>query len=279
MTEQSQKIKVTTGFIKKHLPAGFKPGIAIILENNFNVLSDFTIKRKLNYRLLPEVYGKKSKDTGSILFARCGSKDVIILEGRSHYFDGTSMREIGHMIYVLRFLGVKKILSIDETGHLNPRFKCGELALIYDHINLIGDNPLIGENDNELGLRFPDMSNAYDKDLFNSISGIFLDRKLKIYESVYLGITGPQTETDAEARFYREIGADILGYSIVPENIAAVHAGVNFAAIGLITRELVADKMMEDNRSEAKKEKDQRENLKLASKKLEKVLKSIIDKF
>lgn len=277
MTEQSEKINVTSGFIRKHFPAGFKPGCAIILEKNFNVLSDFTVKGKLNYALLPEVYGKKSKDTGSILFCRCGKKDIIVCDGRLHYFEGTSMREIGHMIYVLRFLGIKNVLSVDETGHLNPRFKCGELALIYDHINLIGDNPLIGENDNELGLRFPDMSNAYDKKLFNSIYGIFLDRKMKINESVYLGITGPQTETDAEARFYREIGADILGYSVVPENIAAVHAGINFAAIGLITRELVADKMMEDNRSETKKDKDQRENLKEASKKLEKILRSIVE--
>jgi purine-nucleoside phosphorylase len=157
------------------------------------------------------------------------------------------MRDIGHLIYTLKLLGIRKLISVEEVAHLNPRFGCGELALIYDHINLMGDNPLIGENDESLGVRFPDMSNAYDRDLYGRIYKVFQDNKVKINESVYLGIIGPQTETEAETRFYREIGTDVLGYSLAPENIASVHSGIRFAAIGLITRELIADKMLEEN--------------------------------
>lgn len=276
MSEQYDKIKITSGFIKKHFPLGFKPTCALIVEKNFDVLRDFKILAKLNCGILPQVYGKSNNKTGNLLFCRSGNKDVIVCEGRLHYYEGVSMREIGHIIYVLKSLGIKKILSIDEAGHLNPRFKCGGLALIYDHINLVGDNPLIGENDSELGLRFPDMSNAYNNRLYETLCKIFQNKKIKIYESVYLGITGPQTETDAEARFYREIGADVLGYSIVPENIASVHAGIDFAAIGMITRELVADKMMEDNRAESQKYKEQKKNLAACNAVLKNVLKDII---
>jgi purine-nucleoside phosphorylase len=221
----------------------------------------------------PATFDKDAFDNSlHLLLARAENLNFLIIKGRLHFFDGVEMRDIAHYIYCLKYLGVEKILSVDEVGFLNPRFKCGEIALIYDHINLMGDNPLIGENDNELGIRFPDMSNAYDSGMLLKASKVFLDNKIKLNESVYLGITGPESETEAEARFYREIGSDVLGYSLIPENITAVHAKIKFTAIGLITRELIADRMKSDTRTEKVREKERINNLKKAEGILNKIL-------
>jgi len=276
MTEQLEKILISAEYIKNKFPKGFKPLLALIIEKDFDVLKDFKILGEISFDKTTGELGNGFKNKLKVMFANCEGKDILIYNGRHHYYDGVSMRDIGHMIYVLRYLGVLTIISIDEVGHLNPRFNCGEITLIYDHINLAGDNPLIGKNDNELGLRFPDMSNAYDKELYKKVYNVLQEKMLRINESVYLGTIGPQSETDVEARFYREIGSDVVGYSMVPENITSVHASIKFIGIGLITRNLIADKMMEDERSDKQRNKDQKECLKKASKELEKVLKNII---
>ena len=276
MGEQLEKIIQSSSFIKDKFPKNFNPEFSLITENGSELLKGFRIISGIAFKDIPGFYASK-ENFKEILFAKIKGTDVIIYNGRHHYHDEVSMRDIGHNIYVLKFLGIKKILSIDEAGHLNPRFQCGDLALIYDHINLMGDNPLIGKNENELGLRFPDMSNAYDKELHDKIYKVMQRNMLKINDSVLIGTTGPQSETDAEARFYRDIGADVVGYSIVPENIAAVHCGIKFAAIALITRELVADKMLEDERTDKQKLKDQKESMKKAEKKLTEILPNIIE--
>ncbi len=278
MSEQLDKIKKTTSFIKNSFPKKFRPTVALIIEKNFELLSGFRILGEIGFDEMFSQDENLKRNAGKVVFANCGVKDVIVYKGRFHYFGGVKMRDIGQMIYVLKYLGVKKIISVDEVGHLNPRFSCGEIALIYDHINLMGDNPLIGKNDNELGLRFPDMSNAYDKSLYKKIYRVLQEKMIRINESVMLGAIGPESETDAEARFYREIGADVVGYSIVPENITSVHAGLSFAGIGLITRELIADKMMEEERTDLQKIKDQKENLNKSLKELGKVISQILNK-
>jgi purine-nucleoside phosphorylase len=276
MAEQLERILLSRDHLRKEFPGYFNADTALIINNNLNLGKEFNITCK--YSDIPpfkedELFNNK----GSIACAEFGKKEIILLNGRFNYFDGVGMRDIGHIIYLLRYLGVKKIISVDEAGYLNPRFKGGELALIYDHINLMADNPLIGKNENELGLRFPDMSNAYDKILFERMYKIFQDKKVKINEAVYIGVPGPATETEAEVRFYREIGADVVGYSMVPENITAVHAGMKFAGICLLTRELIADKMMEDDRSGEELENERKSNLKKCEKNLEIVLNDIMN--
>jgi purine-nucleoside phosphorylase len=123
----------------------------------------------------------------------------------------------------------------------------------------MGDNPLIGENDDSLGTRFPDMSNPYDEKWYNNIAAFLREKKFEYSPSVYLGITGPETETEAECRFYREIGADVLGYSLVPENIAMVHSGMKCAAFCMLTRELVADRLTEISPEEKNKNRTKAE--------------------
>ena len=277
MTEQRKKILETVAYLKKLLPVNYRAKLALITEDNYKLPAEIKILKKINLRDAPATFAKDSCDNSLyLLLAKTGNLNFLILKGRLHFFNGVAMRDIAHYIYCLKYFGVEKILSIDEVGYLNPRFKCGEVALIYDHINLMGDNPLIGENDNELGIRFPDMSNAYDSDLFEKSVRVFLDNKIKLNESVYLGIIGPESETEAEARFYREIGSDVLGYSVIPENITAVHSKIKFLAIGLLTRELIADKMKNNTSTEKEKEKDKIKNFKKAEGILNKILTTLL---
>lgn len=277
MSDQLSNIKASSEFIKSKFPKNFKPGTGIISENNFNIFGEFKILSEIDFTDIPG-FNVSKKGHGKVLMAKCRTTDIIIYKGRLHYYDDTSMRDIGHTVYTMKFLGVNKIISIDEVGHLNPRYSCGEIALIYDHINLTGDNPLIGKNEDELGLRFPDMSNAYNKDLHDKVYKILQEKQIKINDAVYLGTAGPQSETEAEARFYRDIGADVTGYSMVSENIASVHCGIKFIGMGLITRELVADKMLEDQRSENQRFKDQKGGLKKSELLLGKLIGDIINR-
>ena len=279
MTEQRKKIIESANFVKKLFPLKFKPTIAITAETEFRIPSFIKQIGKIKLDKIPP-YIKPSEfpHNSELVFAKYGGKDIIIIKGRYHFYEGFTMREVGHFIYLLNSLGVKLVLGIDEVGTLNPRLKCGDLCLIYDHINFMGDNPLIGENDSELGVRFPDMSEPYNKKYFDIIYKVFQSLKLRINDSVYLGTIGPESETDSEARFFREIGSDILGYSIVPENITAVHCNLDYAAIGMITRELIADKMMEENITEAERKKNKSKFKNEAQRKINILLENLINK-
>jgi purine-nucleoside phosphorylase len=248
MTEQKEIILESVKYIKQKSPFKKSPSIALITYKDASFLREFKVIKSLKYPdIPPNVLTGSKVNEGELLFATLkGSKhNLLIMNGRYNFYEGYTMRQVAHPIYTLRELGVKTVVLIDEVGYLNPRFTDGGIALIYDHINLMGDNPLIGENDETLGTRFPDMSNAYDYLLYDKVEKIFLNRKIKFYPSVYLGITGPETETEAECRFYREIGSDVLGYSLVPENLAVVHSQMKCAAFGMMSRELVADRLSE----------------------------------
>lgn len=278
MTEQKKNAVTAAKYIKKLYPSKFTPKLALITEADFRLGSEFKILGKINYSDIPPLLD--NDDTPGkerLLFCKAGKTSVLALNGRYHYYDGASMRDLGHVIYMLKELGIKKVISIDETGHLHPRYDCGELALVLDHINLMGSNPLIGENDETLGIRFPDMSNAYDENMFNRIKEVLLKKRAPFHESIYIGVTGPASETDAEARFYRQIFGDVVGYSLVPENIAAVHAGIKFAGLGLITRNLVADVMQDDARKLEQKQRDRDKSLLKAHRELSRVLKEIVE--
>lgn len=278
MSEQLTHISQISKIIESKTPKKFKPGIALITERQFELPRGIKILSEVSLKKIIAGNELQPPPAGNIKFARSGENDVIVYEGRLHYYDGVPMRTIGNIIYALKNSGIGKIISVDEVAMLNPRFRCGDIALIYDHINLMGDNPLIGKNENELGVRFPDMSNAYDKELFRKTYEVLQENLVAINESVYVGITGPQTETEAEARFFRDIGGDVAGYGMVPEDITAVHAGMDFVGIGLITRELIADKMAEDDRSEKQRTRDQNEFRAKSERKLAQLLPQIIKK-
>ena len=256
MNYQKKRITESEIFLKDISPFKKSPKLAIVSYYNPSFLNGFDILKKIDYtQIPPEFENSAPAADGEFIFAKLknSKKELFILNGRFYFYNGYSMRDAVHPIYVLKHLGVETIIFIDEAGYLNPRFTKGGVSFIYDHINLMGDNPLIGENESSLGLRFPDMSNAYDEELYKKIEKIFIENKFKFYPSVYLGITGPETETEAECRFYREIGADILGYGLVPENLTAVHSNIKSVAFGMLSRELVADRLKEIDPDEQKK--------------------------
>jgi len=248
MTEQKKRILESSKYLSSKNPFKKISSFALVTYYNPVFLKEFRIVKRVSYKDIPPALENGNGNIeGEVLFCIYpkSKKNFIILNGHVDYYKGFDMRDTSHYVYVLNSMGIKNVLLIDEVGHLNPRFRVGRVALIYDHINLMGNNPLIGENDDSLGPRFPDMSNAYDDKWTGDIEKYLIEKKFKYYPSVYLGLTGPESETEAECRFYRETGSDVLGYSLVPENIAAVHCGMRVAAFGMISRELVADRLME----------------------------------
>ena len=172
---------------------------------------------------------------GKLILGRLGGKEVIVMQGRFHYYEGYSMKQITFPIRVMRALGAKTLIVSCIVGGMNPNFTAGDLVLLADHINLLGDNPLIGPNDDELGPRFPDMSEPYDRKLVQLTEEVALEEKIKVQKGVYVAVSGPNLETAAEYRFLRSIGADMVGMSTVPEVIVAIHGGMNVLGISVIS--------------------------------------------
>lgn len=255
ISKQRKEILHSVDTAKQVMPENFKPQTALIVDENFRLPSDFEIKAKIKLSELKPV--EEPLSDRYMYFVNAYGEDIILMQ-RYYFYEGVSMKTLGHFIYVLKYLGVKNIISVDQTATVNSRYSVGSLALIYDQINLMGDNPLIGENDEELGIRFPDMSNAYHKELLGKMTDVFQKNFMRLNESVCLAIIGPESETEAEARFYREIGSDVVGYGFAPEVITAVHCGLKYGAISMITRSIVADMIMSDTRTEDEKAAEQK---------------------
>lgn len=178
---------------------------------------------------------------GRLLVGSLSGHRVIAMQGRFHLYEGYSAREVTLPVRVMAQLGVKRLFISNAAGGMNPHFERGDLMLITDHINLQGDNPLVGPNVEEWGPRFPDMSAPYDPSLRTKAERVALSLGIKLYEGVYVAVVGPNLETPAEYRFLRWIGADAVGMSTVPEVIVARHAGLNVLAISVITDECFPD--------------------------------------
>ena len=172
---------------------------------------------------------------GRLLCGTLGGKSVVAMQGRFHRYEGYSLREVTFPVRVLRELGAQTLIVSNACGGMNPDWKAGDLMLIADHINLLGDSPLIGPNDDRLGPRFPDMSAAYDESLRALARDVAGQRGLTLREGVYVAVAGPNLETRAEYRFLRGIGADVVGMSTVPEVIVAIHAGMRVLGLSIIT--------------------------------------------
>ena len=179
MTEQKKRISESVNFIKQQNPLKTKTDIAVITYMNPFFLKEFEIVKKLSYKNIPpEIEGSADENKGEFVFASINKRNIFILNGHHNFFSGYNMRDSAHSVYVLKELGIKTIILIDEVGYLNPRFEQGGVSLIYDHINLMGDSPLIGENDNTIGHRFPDMSNPYNEALYKNVEKILIEKKI-----------------------------------------------------------------------------------------------------
>lgn len=220
-----------------------KPDYLIILGTGLGRLADeIDIIDRIPYSDIPHFpISTVEGHAGRLLFGTLSGKKVVAMQGRFHYYEGYGMQDIAFPPRVLHAMGAETLIVSNACGGLNPNFSRGDIMLINDHINMLGDNPLIGPNDDELGPRFPDMSDPYTKRLRNVAQKVALEKRIKMHEGVYVALSGPTMETKAEYRFLRNIGADVVGMSTVPEVITAVHMNMEVLGISVITDECLPD--------------------------------------
>ncbi len=219
------------------------PKIGIVLGTGLNLISDkINDKKFIKYKDIPHFPQPTTPTHKDILsYGTISNKEVVVIEGRFHFYEGYSLSEVTFPIRIMKALGVDIIIVSNAAGGLNRNFNRGDIMLIKDHINLMGVNPLIGPNFNELGPRYPDMYNVYNKDLLDLACKIALEEKIKFHTGVYIGVTGPNLETAAEYRFFQTIGADAVGMSTVPEVIVAAHSKMKVLGISVITDMCIPD--------------------------------------
>ena len=215
----------------------FEPEIGLILGTGLGALGG-RIKAEctISYQEVPHfVESTATSHDGVLVCGTLGGRRVMAMQGRVHFYEGYSMQQITLPVRVMRALGAGALLMSNAVGGMNPHLKPGDITVITDHINLMGDNPLVGPNDDRLGPRFPDMSEPYDRAFLATIEQVALDRRIPLKRAVYVAVAGPNLETGAEYRFLRAIGADTVGMSSVPECLAAVHGGMRVVGLSVIT--------------------------------------------
>lgn len=220
-----------------------RPEYVIILGTGLGRLAEqINVETAISYADIPHFpVSTVESHAGRLLFGKLGGKNVVAMQGRFHYYEGYTMQQIVFPLRVLQANGAHTLLVSNACGGMNPNFQRGDIMCITDHINLLGDNPLIGANDNDLGVRFPDMSEPYTRSLIEIADQVALDNAIKMHHGVYVAVTGPNLETKAEYRFLRQIGGDVVGMSTVPEVIAAIHMGMKTLGISVITDECFPD--------------------------------------
>ncbi len=172
---------------------------------------------------------------GQLVAGSLSGRPTLVLNGRAHYYEGHSIRDVAFPVRVLRSLGARTLVLTSASGGLNPLYEAADIVLVVDHINLMGENPLVGPNEEAIGPRFPDMSEPYSKELASIARETAREDKVPLREGIFAGVAGPNLETRAEYRFLRWAGADLVGMSVVPETIAAVHAGMRVLALSVVT--------------------------------------------
>lgn len=222
-----------------------KPDIGIVLGTGLNHLTTHvTIEQVIPYTQIPHFAASTVEfHKGNLLYGSLGEKKVLIMQGRLHAYEGYSMQEIVFPIRVMKMLGIKSLFLSNAAGGINLTFKKGDLVLIDDHINLLSGNPLNGKNIDELGQRFPDMSEPYDVALKNIIFERAAAQGITLHKGVYAAVHGPNLETKAEYRYLKMIGADLVGMSTVPEVIAAAHMQLPCVAVSVVTDECDPDNL------------------------------------
>ena len=244
-----EKIKETTNFIKSKTTLA--PKVGIILGSGLGKLvDDIKVETALPYSEIPNfpvstVKGHK----GQLLFGKVNGTNVVAMQGRFHYYEGYTMEQVTFPVRVLKMLGIEILIVSNASGGVNSKFDIGDIMFITDHINLM-PNPLIGPNIEELGPRFPDMSEAYNKELLSKAKRIARHMNIKYQTGVYAAMTGPTFETPHEYFYIKKIGGDAVGMSTVPEIIVARHMGLKVFAVSVITDLGVENKIVEVSHEE-----------------------------
>ena len=243
METLNSQINETLEVIRKKTQENYPIGI-ILGTGLGGLVKEIKIEHEIDYDKLPHFpLSTVESHNGKLIFGKIGNKNVVAMQGRFHYYEGYSMKQITYPVRVMKFLGVETLLVSNACGGMNPVYRKGDLMLMSDHINLLGDNPLIGKNEDELGPRFPDMSEAYNLELIKLAEEVALENKIKVHKGVYIAVPGPNLETKAEYQFLRATGADVVGMSTIPENIVANHMGMKVLGISIITDECFPDSL------------------------------------
>ena len=247
-----QKIQETAQWIKAHTQLA--PETAIVLGTGLGRLAaEIEVVDAFPYSEIPNFpVSTVEGHSGRLLFGRLGGKEVMALEGRFHYYEGYTMKEVTFPVRVMHELGIKMLFVSNAAGGMNPDFEIGDLMLITDHINFMPEHPLHGPNF-PTGPRFPDMSEAYNRELLDMARGIAAEKGIRTVEGVYIATQGPTYETPAEYKMFRILGADAVGMSTVPEVIVARHCGIRVFGISIITDLGVEGKIVEVSHEEVQR--------------------------
>jgi purine-nucleoside phosphorylase len=250
MTELRKHIEDAVSFLRSR--TSMEPPVGIILGTGLGGLTrEIKAEAVIDYGDIPHFpVSTVESHHGKLIFGTLAGKHVVAMQGRFHYYEGYSMQQVTFPVRVMKFLGVKTLLISNAAGGMNPQFSRGSIMIITDHINLQGDNPLIGQNDDALGPRFPDMSEPYSRELIALAEQTALELRIRVERGVFVAVSGPNLETRAEYRFLRFIGADAVGMSTVPENIVANHMGIRVLGFSIITDECFPDALQPANVAE-----------------------------
>ncbi len=235
-----------------------QPETAIILGTGLGSLAnEITDKYEIMYQDIPNFpVSTVEGHSGKLIFGKLGNKDIMAMQGRFHFYEGYSMKEVTFPVRVMRELGIKTLFVSNAAGGMNPEFEIGDLMIITDHINFFPEHPLRGKNI-EYGPRFPDMSEAYNHTLIQKAGQIAAEKGIKVQHGVYIGTQGPTYETPSEYKMFRILGADAVGMSTVPEVIVANHCGIQVFGISVITDLGVEGKIVEVTHEEVQKAADE----------------------
>lgn len=219
------------------------PAVGIILGTGLGGLTeDIRAEASIAYGDIPHFSVSSAPGhKGQLVCGQLAGKSVVAMEGRSHFYEGWTLQQITFPVRVMKALGCQVLIVSNACGGMNPQWAKGDIMLIEDHINLLGDNPLIGPNDERLGIRFPDMCHPYDEELLALAQRVALEEKIVCHKGVFVAVSGPNLETRAEYRFLRGIGADVVGMSTVPEVIVGVHANLRILGLSVITDQCLPD--------------------------------------
>ncbi len=244
------KLQETADFILERTKSKAKVGI--ILGTGLGGLADeIEVDTILNYeQILHFPISTVDGHQGKLIFGKLGNVEIVAMQGRFHFYEGYDMSVVTYPIRVMKLIGIETLIVSNASGGLNPDFKLGDIMVIEDHINMFGTNPLIGRNMDELGPRFPDMSEPYNKDYIKKAFEIAEESDIKLVRGVYVGTTGPTFETPAEYRMFRALGADAVGMSTVPEVIVAKHMGMHCFGVSVITDSGVPGEIVEVSHEE-----------------------------
>ena len=250
MNELRDTIEAAVAHIRAQ--TDFQPEIGLILGTGLGELGHrIETACVIPYAQVPHfVEPMATSHAGNLLLGTLGGRRVIAMQGRPHYYEGYSMQQITLPVRVMRALGCRALLMSNAVGGMNPQLAPGDITVITDHINLMGDNPLIGPNDDDLGPRFPDMSEPYDRAFIATLERTAIELKSPVKRAVYVAVAGPNLETAAEYRFLRTIGADTVGMSSVPECLVAVHGGMRVIGLSVVTDACFPDALKPANVAE-----------------------------